>query len=149
MFGEDRGREMRQYLLEFAGRAGVSGMRIPEHKPNTRRALALAEHARDHGRLDEVRIALMDSYWRRGRDIEDEEVLAEVACASGLDPEAAIRVLSAPDILKRVDEMRAGARSAGVTGIPTFFIGGKRLVGAQPYDILAAEAEAAGARRRS
>jgi len=148
MFGEERSREMRGYLLEFAARAGVEGMMVPEHKPNTRRALALAEHARDRGRLHEARTGLMDAYWRAGRDIEADLVLAEVARESGLDPGAAIRALSSAPILARVDAMGAEAAREGVTGIPTFFLGDRVVVGAQPYPVLAREAEAAGARRR-
>jgi predicted DsbA family dithiol-disulfide isomerase len=44
--------------------------------------------------------------------------------------------------------MGAEAARAGVTGIPTFIIGRRRVVGCQPYQLLAAEAEAAGAERR-
>jgi len=123
-------------------------MVVPEHKPNTRRALALAEHAREQGRLHEARGALMDAYWREGLDLEDEGVLAAAARKSGLDPEAALRALSAPAVLARVDAMAAEAARAGVTGIPTFVVAGRRVVGAQPYEVLAAEVEAAGARRR-
>ncbi len=148
MFGEERARQMRSYLLEFAARAGVGGMVVPEHKPNTRRALALAEHARDERRLHEVRRGLMDAYWREGCDIEDEAVLARVARAAGLDAAGALLAIDGPGVLARVDAMGADAAEAGVTGIPTFVVGGRRVVGAQPYDVLAALVEAAGARRR-
>jgi protein-disulfide isomerase len=37
----------------------------------------------------------------------------------------------------------------GVTGIPTVLVGGRRVVGCQPYPVLAAAVEAEGARRRS
>ena len=40
------------------------------------------------------------------------------------------------------------AAPAGVTGIPTFDLGELRVVGCQPYEVLAAAAEQAGARRR-
>ena len=91
----------------------------------------------------------MDSYWREGLDLEDEAVLAAAARKSGLDPGAALGALSAPGILARVDGMAVEAARAGVTGIPTFGIAGRRVVGAQPYEVLSAEAEAAGARRRA
>ena len=48
----------------------------------------------------------------------------------------------------RVDERQADARRHGVTGIPTFFIGGEAVVGCHPYDVLAAAARRAGARPR-
>ena len=42
-----------------------------------------------------------------------------------------------PAYQKRVDAMRDEASSKGVTGIPTFFINGARVVGCQPYEVLA------------
>jgi predicted DsbA family dithiol-disulfide isomerase len=44
----------------------------------------------------------------------------------------------APGILERVAEMGRAAARAGVTGIPTFDVGGERVVGAQPYEVLEA-----------
>jgi len=137
MFGAERVRKMRPYLLEFARAQGIVGMVVPAHKPNTRRALALAEWARDQGRLHEIRTGLMDAYWRSGLDIEDDGVLAGVARAAGLDGEAALPGSLAPRILARVAAMGREAAAAGVTGIPTFDVGAERVVGAQPYEVLA------------
>jgi predicted DsbA family dithiol-disulfide isomerase len=47
-----------------------------------------------------------------------------------------------------VDQARAIAVRAGVTGIPTFDIGPSRVVGCQRYEVLAEAARRAGARRR-
>jgi predicted DsbA family dithiol-disulfide isomerase len=140
MFGAERVARMRPYLLDFAKAQGVTGMVIPPHKPNTRKALALAEWARDRGKLHEVRTALMDTYWRSGLDIEDDAVLARVAEEArlpGLEGAAAIRESRRPEILARVAAMGREAAAAGVTGIPTFDIGAERVVGAQPYPVLA------------
>jgi predicted DsbA family dithiol-disulfide isomerase len=148
MFGADRVRKMRPYLVDFAKAQGVSGMVVPAHKPNTRKALALAEWARGQGRLHEVRTGLMDAYWREGLDLEDEAVLARVAVAAGLDAPAALRGSREPEILGRVAAMGREAASAGVTGIPTFDIGEERVVGAQPYPVLAEAVVRQGGRRR-
>jgi predicted DsbA family dithiol-disulfide isomerase len=140
MFGAARVAKMRPYLLDFAKAQGVTGMVIPPHKPNTRKALALAEWARDRGKLHEVRTALMDAYWRSGLDIEDDAVLARIAEEAGLpglEGPAAIRESRMPEVLARVAAMGREAAAAGVTGIPTFDIGTERVVGAQPYEALA------------
>jgi predicted DsbA family dithiol-disulfide isomerase len=113
-------------------------MVVSAHKPNTRRALALAEWARDRGALHPVRRGIMDAYWRRGLDVEDPAVLAAVAAAAGLDGAAAVKGSEAPGILERVAKMGQAAARAGVTGIPTFDVGGERVVGAQPYEVLEA-----------
>jgi len=151
MFGAERVAKMRPYLLDFARAQGVTGMVIPPHKPNTRKALALAEWARDRGKLHDVRTALMDTYWRSGLDIEDDAVLARVveeAGFSGLEGTGAIRESRAPGILARVAAMGREAAAAGVTGIPTFDIGNERVVGAQPYEVLAKAVVRQGGRAR-
>jgi predicted DsbA family dithiol-disulfide isomerase len=148
MFGAERVRQMRPYLLDFARAQGVSGMVVPAHKPNTRRALALAEWARGKGRLHEVRNGLMDAYWRDGFDLEDDAVLARVAADAGLDGDAAVRGSREPEIREAVAAMGREAARAGVTGIPTFDVGGERVVGAQPYEVLAAAVARQGGRPR-
>ena len=148
MFGAARAKAMGDHLRRFAAGMGVPDLRVGDRSPNTRLALALAEHARDRGRLHELRRALMDAFWRRGEDLEDRGVLAAAAQAAGLDPAAAMASLEDPAIVKRVDAMGREAARAGVTGIPTFDLGELRVVGCQPYEVLASAAEQAGARRK-
>ncbi len=66
--------------------------------------------------------ALYRAYWVEGRNIEEPEVLAELAAGIGLDGTAARRGLSsaevAADLRRRTDE----ALSAGVFGVPTFIV---------------------------
>ena len=49
---------------------------------------------------------------------------------------------------RNVDVVGRDAAAAGVTGIPTFDIGTERVVGAQPYDVLAEAAVRQGGRAR-
>jgi predicted DsbA family dithiol-disulfide isomerase len=146
---------MLRYVKSFAERFGIPDLRPPERLSNTRRALAIAQHARDAGRLEPYRAAAFDAYWRQGRDLEEDRELGEIARAAGLDPADALRAAGDPAALARVDAARAEALLAGVTGIPTFdFAAGGaaageavRVVGCQPYDALADAARRAGARR--
>jgi predicted DsbA family dithiol-disulfide isomerase len=148
-FGAARVPAMREHLRRFAEAFGVAPMRFPDHMPNTRRALALAEWARAEGRLAPLRDALMRAYWQAGQDIEDGAVLAACAAEAGLDADAARAALQDPAWQQRVEAMGGVARGDGVTGIPTLVAGPARVVGCQPYEEIAAAAEAAGARRRS
>lgn len=142
---------MHEQLLKFAAGFGVT-MRLGDHLPNTRRALALAEHARDQGRLHELRDAVMHAHWRDGRDIEATEVLKEMATGAGLDADAAMAAADGPAMGARVDALGEEARRWGVTGIPTYVLlpdgwapgqpppasGAQpvRIVGCQPYESL-------------
>ena len=135
LFGPERVEPMRKHLQQVAEHFGVSGMQMPEHLPNTRRALRLAEVARDEGKLDEFRHRAMDAHWIEGRDLEDEAVLRDLAAASGLSDDALERSHH-PHYAGRVDAMRAEADEIGVSGIPTFILGPYGVVGAQPYEVL-------------
>jgi predicted DsbA family dithiol-disulfide isomerase len=135
-------------LTSFAASFGIRDLVQRERIPNTRKALAVAEFARDRDSLHPLRHAVMEAYWRGGRDIEDDAVLADCAREAGLDPRAALAAIGEPLYRGRVDAMGAEARRVGVTGIPTFIMGRHGVVGCQPYEVLAALAEAEGAARR-
>jgi predicted DsbA family dithiol-disulfide isomerase len=140
--------QLKRSLREFAASFGVTDLELPDHMPNTRRALAVAEYAREQGKLEAFRDAAMYAHWRAGKNLEDEQDLREIALAAGLDSEAALRAIDAPQYLQRVDALREEASSMGVTGIPTLIIGQYSVVGCQPYAVIAQAAERAGARRR-
>ncbi len=139
---------MSQRMKAFAQSFGIHDMGSPERIPNTRAALALAELARDEGRLEPFRKAAMSAHWREGQDLESPQVLAALAQRAGLSEGAASRAASKPGYLERVDKARDEANQMGVTGIPTFIIGSYRVEGCQPYEVLAEIARRAGAARR-
>jgi predicted DsbA family dithiol-disulfide isomerase len=148
LFGADRVAPMRQYMDRFAAQFGITDMRHPSHLPNTRQVLSAAEFARDQADLDAFRKAAMDAYWRHGQDLEDDDVVRRVAADAGVHAEGAAAAMSDPEYLARVDAVRRESLNAGVTGIPTFFIGDQVVVGCQPYEVLAAAVERAGGTRR-
>jgi len=149
----DRLPGMHAQLQRFAEGFGVSGMRPSMHLPNTRRALAVAERAREEGRLDAFRHAAMTAHWEEGRDLEDLEVLAALAVQVGMDAETARVAADDPVLQARIDAVRAESQRLGVPGIPTFVFGppgqgARAVVGCQTFETLARVAEQAGARRR-
>lgn len=156
--------QMHEQLKRFAAGFGVT-MRLSDHLPNTRRPLAMAEHARAQGRLTAFRDAAMDAHWSEGRDLEDTEVLRSLAAVAGLDPDAAIAAADGPEMQARVRAMGEEAQRWGVPGIPTYFLlpdgwepgqretasGARpvRIVGCQPYETVLAGCMKAGVRRRA
>ena len=145
LFPAARMEEIRAYVESFAASFGVYDMRMPERLPNTRRTLAIAKFARENGRLNIFRDLAMQAHWKDGKDLENDRDLVEVASRAGLDPDAAIEAASSTKYLNRVDALRAEAIEIGITGIPTFIIGNQRVVGCQPYEVLASAALKAGA----
>jgi predicted DsbA family dithiol-disulfide isomerase len=150
--GRDLAAGQRQ-LASFADGFGVT-LRFSSHVPNTRRALAMAEYARDQGKLDAFRTATMDAHWELGRDIENTEVLAELASGAGMDATLALAAAASAPMLARVDALGEEAQRWGVSGIPTYFIlpagwspgdpapgnGARpvRIVGCQPWESVVA-----------
>lgn len=140
---------MHARLLAFAAEFGITDFRPRDRSPNTRRALCVAEYARDEGRLDAFRRLAMDAHWRRGMDLESDDDLRTLAGEAGLDPDRAVATTHDNQYLARIRARREEAESRGITGIPTFVIGRQAVVGCQPYETLARFVEAAGAKRRT
>jgi predicted DsbA family dithiol-disulfide isomerase len=82
--------------------------------------------------------ALFRAYFVEGRDISRPAVLLDVARIVGLPVEAAREVLERRTFKDAVDEDWALSREYGITGVPTFVAGRYGVVGAQPYETLAA-----------
>lgn len=133
----------------FGSQFGVADFDPPDVLVNSRRALAMAELARDRNVLEPYRHAAFEAHWRRHKNLESDADLRELAASVGLDPAEALAAADDPAFLDRVDEKQADARAQGVSGIPTFFFGDVRVVGCQPLEALARAAERAGAKRRT
>jgi predicted DsbA family dithiol-disulfide isomerase len=135
MFGADRAAQFKSYLRQFAQTFGLTIVQ-PDHVPNTRRALAVSEYARDEHLLDPFRNAVMDAHWIHGQNIESDETLANLAKTVGLDSDAAVRAADDLRFLERIDAQREEAHARGVTGIPTFYFGETKVVGCRSYEEL-------------
>jgi predicted DsbA family dithiol-disulfide isomerase len=100
---------------------------------NSRRAQVLGKWAESVNRGDEFRTAAFRAYFVDGKNIADISVLKELAGAIGLDGREAERALAEHAFEEAVDRDWEYCRACGVTSIPTFMAGGKKVVGAQPY----------------
>ncbi len=139
---------MGDYIQQFAAKFGVHDMIRTTRMPNTRRALAMAEFARDQDKLDTFRTLAMDAHWKEGKDIEDSDILKELAAASGLNSEKALIATSDPVYLDRIASTRVEFKSLGVGGIPTFVFGDEIVEGCAPYETLTEIALHAGVKPR-
>jgi predicted DsbA family dithiol-disulfide isomerase len=116
------------------------------HAWNTRLAQELACWAQERGTpLD---VPLFRAVHVEGRNVGDPEILVEIAAAAGLPADEARAVVTEGRYRARVDQDWSFARQVGVTGVPTYAIGGMGVVGAQPYEVLEQLAQRAGVPRR-
>ena len=149
MFPAEKLRGMAEHMTQFAAHFGIHDFVVRDRIPNTRRALALAEVAREEGRLDEYRQRAMDAHWRDGLNLEDDADLRTIAADAGLSDDAVERSRTDRRYLIRIDDIREEANELGVEGIPTFVIGRYGFSGAQRYESFVALAERAGVRKRT
>lgn len=106
--------------------------------PNSFDCHRLARFALAAGRQADVVEGLFRAYFREGRDIGDPAVLADVAEAARIDRAAALAMLSGDEHATDVARELAEARRMGISGVPTFVIGGVAVIsGAAAPEMLA------------
>ncbi len=117
--------------------AAAAGLRIDfaaiRRAPNTLDAHRLIHWAEAEGVQTAVKMALFRRYFEAGEDISDPAVLRSVAEEAGMDGAVAERLLAGDADREAVRAEAEAARAMGVTGVPTFILGGQYVVvGAQP-----------------
>jgi len=116
---------------------------------NSRLAQELAKWAETRPGGDTIHDALFRAYFVDGRNIALIDTLIQVAEQAGLPKDEARKVLESRRFKEAVDTDWQRSKELGITGVPTFVVGDRAVVGAQPYEELEALVTSAGAVRRS
>ena len=103
---------------------------------NTRLAQEVGLWAAEQGRGEPFHLAAFKAYFAEGLNLASKGVLLGVVESAGLPSEEAGEVMEKRLFSGAVDRDWALARELNITAVPTFILGGKRLVGAQPYEEL-------------
>lgn len=103
---------------------------------NSRLALQVAEFAKEKGKFKEYHEAVFRAYWQEGKDIGNMEQLFSLAAQAGLDLDEIKSYLESGKAAGRLKQHLREVREYGISGVPTFVIGNKMVVGAQPYQVL-------------
>ena len=106
------------------------------HTYNSRLAQELGKWAEEQEKGDVFHDTAFKTYFVHGKNIAQTPVLVELAESSGLDGDEARDVIEARTFMDAVDDDWTLARSLGITAVPTFYLSGQHLVGAQPYEML-------------
>ena len=124
-------------VVEAAEAAGLAiDLAAIARTPNTLDAHRLIHWAGLEGRQTPVASALFAAYFEAGRDIGDVGVLRDVAEGCGMDGAVVARLLGGDADADDVRARDAHARARGVTGVPTFVLGGVHVLrGAQPAEV--------------
>lgn len=127
--------ERRRAMFDEAGLAYAETL---DKIPNSRRALVLAELARERGSFDALHPRLFDAYWARARDIGDQRVLVEEGVSVGLEEREIIDALGDARYLDQIEAQTRAAIELGVNGVPAWLVDRRLLVpGAQPHELFA------------
>lgn len=104
---------------------------------NTFRAHQLLTWAQGKGLQHPLKLALFEAHFTQGRNVNDPEVLADVAESVGLDRAEAAEVLRSGSHAATTREAQQVWTSRGISGVPSMIFEGKYLVtgaqGAQNY----------------
>ena len=111
---------------------------------NSRLAQELGLWAETKGRGHRYHLAAFHAYFANGQNLAEKDVLLEIAATAGLDPTAAEHVIDERSFSSHVLADWQLSRDRGVTAVPTFYMNGSSLTGAQSYDHLARFVEEAG-----
>ena len=137
--------EFSDFQCPFCGRVGPTLKRIEKEYPDDVKIvfkhLPLSFHDKAQGAAEAAEAArLQGKFWEmhdkifsKQREMSDAKYL-EYAAELGLDVEKFKKDLKSPAILARINNDKRDAATLGVTGTPGFFINGRFLSGAKPFD---------------
>ncbi len=127
-----------QVIANLKSMAQSFGLPFGEGKTiyNSRLAQEIGLWAQECGRGHQFHDAAFRAYFVDGRNLGNTSVVLELASSAGLDVDKAEKIIALRSYCHAVDRDWAKARELELVAAPTFFIKGRRLVGAKPYHIL-------------
>ena len=123
-----------------AGRAAGLDFRhdLMKWTPNTIDCHRLIWFAGREGKQEQVVEGLFQAYFHEGRNIGDLAMMTDIAEKAGLDRARVEKLLESDEGQDEVMRELAKARHLGISGVPTFLIGGEPVIsGAAPPETLA------------
>ena len=127
--------EMMKANIEKLAKEVGATLKITDKLPNSRLALFFSEFARKKGNFDTFHKLVFDAYWKDGQDIGDQDLLLNIAESIGLDRDDILDYIESGEPFEELKKSLKELRKYGINGVPTFIIGDRIVVGAQPYDV--------------
>ena len=133
-----RGLDIKAMHAQMKARMDAEGLPYGErtHTYNSRLAQELGKWADTQPGGEAFHDAMFRAYFVEARDISQPAVLLEIAQSVGLPIDAAREVLEKRTYKAAVDADWKLSHQYGITGVPTFVVGRRGVVGAQPYEAL-------------
>lgn len=104
---------------------------------NTFDAHRLSYYAKEENKISEYNEAVLRSYFTKGLNISDYEILSNIADEVGLDKDKALQILASADYSEKVRASEREANSKGIDGVPYFIFDEKKMLfGAQSVETI-------------
>lgn len=135
------GRDPKEIWARAEAEAAKSGIALDLSKQPpmfpTAKAHTLTRLAKPFGTQHALANAIAEAYFLDHRQINDDNVLAELGEAHGFDRGEAMDAINDPEQLRITEELATQAAQQGIRGVPSFVFNGKyALSGAQPEEVL-------------
>ena len=124
LFDGETETELNPQMQERARGVGLV-MRRPQWSPNTLRAHEATIYAKEQGKESEFHHLAAAAYWESGADLNDLEVLKGIVEAAGMDWADLGPRIESGEYRDAVLREYEAAKDRGVTGTPTYLIGGE------------------------
>lgn len=121
----DQVRQMLAHVTELAAGEGLAYDFSAVHQTNTVKAHELLHFAKEHGRQDEMKEALLKVYFVDGGHVGRIDDLADLAAGLGFDRDEVVNALESGQYSAAVKEDVAQAARYGIQGVPFYVIDGK------------------------
>src|SRR5690606_13997987 len=105
----------------------------------TQKAHTIVRQAKPKGTQHALANAIAAAYFLEYRQVNDDEVLADIAAGHGYTREEALGDMRDPRELEQTHQLAVWAAQQGIPGVPFFIFDGKfALSGAQPQEVYSA-----------
>ena len=121
-------------VKQLADEDGLT-FKLSDKLPNSQLALFISEFAKKNGKFDKFHKLVFDYYWKEGKDIGDLSLLLDLAESIGLNRAEILNYIKSDEPINKLKEASLELGRCGINGVPTFFIGDRVVIGAQPYEV--------------
>ena len=140
MLREKYGRDPKEMWERVEGEARKAGIALDlSRQPrmfNTAKAHTITRLSKPNGNQHELANAIAEAYFLEHRQINDDNVLADIAAQFGWDRGDALDAMNDKDLLAATAQLAQDAAQQGIRGVPFFIFGEKyALSGAQPDEV--------------
>lgn len=140
MLREKYGRDPKEMWERVETEAKKAGITLDLSKQprmfNTAKAHTITRLSKANGNQHELANAIANAYFLDHRQINDDNVLADIAAEFGWDRGDALDIMNDADELATTEQLAASAAQQGIRGVPFFVFAEKyALSGAQPDEV--------------